>query len=57
MRADRVQYLRVAIGALRRKIESDAERPRHILTEPRVGYRLREPTDRVEAGILAGKPA
>ena len=33
-------YLRVYIGQLRRKIESDPSRPRHIITEPGVGYRL-----------------
>jgi two-component system KDP operon response regulator KdpE len=33
--------LRVNISNLRRKIESDASRPRYILTEPGVGYRLR----------------
>jgi two-component system KDP operon response regulator KdpE len=38
-----VQYLRIYIRALRQKIESDPERPRHILTETGVGYRLREP--------------
>ncbi len=32
--------LRVYIGSLRRKIEVDSSRPRHILTEPGVGYRL-----------------
>ena len=38
-----VQYLRIYIRALRQKIESDHERPQHILTEQGVGYRLREP--------------
>ncbi len=38
-----VQYLRVYIRALRQKIEADLERPRHILTETGVGYRLRAP--------------
>lgn len=33
-------YLRVFIGQLRRKIEADPSRPRHIITEPGVGYRL-----------------
>lgn len=33
--------LRVNISNLRRKIEKDPSRPRHILTEPGVGYRLR----------------
>jgi len=33
--------LRVNISNLRRKIEPDPARPRHILTEPGVGYRLR----------------
>jgi two-component system KDP operon response regulator KdpE len=36
-----VQYLRVYIRQLRHKIESDPERPQHILTETGVGYRLR----------------
>ncbi len=34
--------LRVNISNLRRKIEPDPQRPRYILTEPGVGYRLRE---------------
>lgn len=34
------QYLRVYFGQLRRKIERDAARPRYLLTEPGVGYRL-----------------
>ena len=33
--------LRVNISNLRRKIEDDPSRPRHIITEPGVGYRLR----------------
>ena len=36
-----VQYLRIYIRQLRQKIEQDPERPRHILTETGVGYRLR----------------
>jgi two-component system KDP operon response regulator KdpE len=33
-------YLRVYIGQLRRKLEPDPARPRHILTEPGMGYRF-----------------
>ena len=33
-------YLRVAIGALRRKLERDAAHPQIIINEPAVGYRL-----------------
>lgn len=35
-----VHYLRVYMGQLRRKIEADPSRPRHIITEPGIGYRL-----------------
>jgi two-component system KDP operon response regulator KdpE len=35
-------YLRVYIGTLRGKIEANPAQPMHILTEPGVGYRLRE---------------
>jgi two-component system KDP operon response regulator KdpE len=35
-----IQYLRVYIRQLRQKLESEPERPRHILTEAGVGYRL-----------------
>ncbi len=34
-------YVRVYVGQLRRKLEQDPARPRYILTEPGVGYRLR----------------
>jgi two-component system, OmpR family, KDP operon response regulator KdpE len=37
------QYLRVYVRQLRQKIEADPERPRHIMTEIGVGYRLRVP--------------
>lgn len=33
-------YLRVFVGQLRQKIEADSARPRYLLTEPGVGYRL-----------------
>jgi len=35
-----VQYLRIYIKQLRRKIEADPHQPRHIVTETGVGYRL-----------------
>lgn len=38
---DQPHVLRVNISNLRHKIETDASRPRYILTEPGVGYRLR----------------
>lgn len=34
------QYLRVFIAQLRKKIETDANRPEHIVTESGVGYRF-----------------
>jgi len=38
-------YLRVFMAALRRKIEPDPARPRLLLTEPGVGYRMRDPEE------------
>jgi two-component system, OmpR family, KDP operon response regulator KdpE len=38
-----VQYLRIYIRQLRHKLESNPERPDHIVTETGVGYRLRLP--------------
>ncbi|HEY5107542.1 MAG TPA: response regulator [Caulobacteraceae bacterium] len=35
-----VQYLRVFVGHLRQKLEPDPAAPRHITTEPGVGYRF-----------------
>ncbi len=37
---DDLQYLRVYMRLLRRKLEPDPAQPRYILTEPRIGYRL-----------------
>jgi two-component system KDP operon response regulator KdpE len=36
-------YLRVHIAHIRGKIEPDPARPRYVITEPGVGYRLRDP--------------
>jgi len=38
--ADETHYLRVHIAHIRAKIEDDPSRPRLILTDPGVGYRL-----------------
>lgn len=38
-----VQYLRVYVRQLRKKLEPDPQNPVHILTEPGVGYRLQAP--------------
>lgn len=38
---DEAHYLRVFINQLRHKIEPDPSRPRYLLTEPGIGYRLR----------------
>ena len=38
--ADQAHYLRVYTAQLRRKLEADPARPRYLLTEPGVGYRL-----------------
>jgi len=40
---DDVQYLRVFIRKLRRRIETDPAQPSYLLTELGVGYRLRAP--------------
>src|SRR5579872_1109710 len=36
------QYLRVYVRQLRKKIETDPERPQFVLTEIGIGYRLRK---------------
>jgi two-component system KDP operon response regulator KdpE len=37
---EQVEYLRVFVGQLRKKLESGSNSPRYILTEPWVGYRF-----------------
>jgi two-component system, OmpR family, KDP operon response regulator KdpE len=40
---DEVEYLRVFINQLRKKIESNPSSPKYVLTEPWVGYRFHYP--------------
>jgi two-component system, OmpR family, KDP operon response regulator KdpE len=40
---DEVEYLRVFVNQLRKKIEPDPAHPRYILTEPWLGYRFHLP--------------
>lgn len=49
---DQPHYLRVYMGQLRHKLETDPARPRLLVTEPGVGYRLREGEEERE-----GEPA
>ncbi|HVA29733.1 MAG TPA: response regulator transcription factor [Gaiellaceae bacterium] len=44
--ADESHYLHVYVSQLRRKLEPDPARPRYILTEPGVGYRIVNPARR-----------
>jgi two-component system KDP operon response regulator KdpE len=37
---EQVEYLRVFVGQLRKKLEPSASSPRYILTEPWIGYRF-----------------
>jgi two-component system KDP operon response regulator KdpE len=39
---EQTHYVRIVIGHLRRKLNDDPTHPRFIVTEPGVGYRLRE---------------
>lgn len=38
--ASETHYLRVYVSTLRRKLEDDPSHPKHIITEPRMGYRF-----------------
>jgi two-component system KDP operon response regulator KdpE len=38
---EQTHYLRVYMAQLRQKLEADPARPRHLATEPGVGYRFR----------------
>jgi two-component system KDP operon response regulator KdpE len=39
--SDHVEYLRVYVGQLRKKLEADPDEPRILLTEPGIGYRFK----------------
>jgi two-component system, OmpR family, KDP operon response regulator KdpE len=41
---DETHYLRVHVAHIRAKLETDPARPEYVITEPGVGYRLREPS-------------
>ena len=41
--AHETHYLRVHVAHIRAKLERDPSRPTHLITEPGVGYRLRDP--------------
>jgi two-component system KDP operon response regulator KdpE len=41
--SEQTQYLRVYMGQLRHKLEANPSRPQYLLTEPGIGYRIREP--------------
>ena len=43
---DQVEYLRVFVNQLRKKIEPDPSEPRYLLTEPWVGYLFRLPDEK-----------
>ncbi len=43
---DNTHYLRFHMARLRRKLEDDPARPRHLLTEPGMGYRYQPPARR-----------
>ena len=38
---DHVEYLRVYIGQLRKKIEANPDEPEYLITEPGIGYRFK----------------
>ena len=51
-----VQYLRVFVKQLRKKLEPDPTHPRYILTEPWLGYRFRLPAHGEETAVAANAP-
>jgi two-component system KDP operon response regulator KdpE len=42
---EETHYLRVHVAHIRAKLERDRSRPRYLVTEPGVGYRLRDQQD------------
>jgi two-component system KDP operon response regulator KdpE len=47
---DNIQYLRILVRKLRQKIETDPNRPRLLVTESGVGYRLQSRLEDATAG-------
>jgi two-component system KDP operon response regulator KdpE len=43
---DDMQYLRVYVGQIREKIETNANDPQYIITEPGIGYRMEAISDK-----------
>ena len=50
---DQIEYLRVFINQLRKKIEPAGGKPVFIATEPRIGYRFVLPADVEAAPVTA----
>ena len=48
---DQVDYLRVVVNQLRKKIEAEPAHPTYLLTEPWVGYRLVVPSARSDRSL------
>jgi two-component system KDP operon response regulator KdpE len=46
---DEVEYLRVFMNALRKKVEPNPSKPKYLLTEPWVGYRFAVPEPEAKA--------
>lgn len=49
-----IRALRVYVASLRRKLEIDPARPKHIITEPGVGYRLVTDPQILTSSLCAG---
>jgi two-component system KDP operon response regulator KdpE len=47
--AEDTHYVRVHMANLRKKVEDDASRPRHLITEAGIGYRFRPPDPREDS--------
>ena len=54
---DEPDHLRSYAKTLRKKIEDDPAHPRHLLTEPWVGYRFRDPSDLDAVRVTAANEA
>jgi two-component system KDP operon response regulator KdpE len=50
---DEIEYLRVCINQLRKKIEPTPGEPRYILTDPHAGYRFVRPASSIDQFIMS----